>query len=237
MNCPSCSAVMTALALEGHVGTPVDIDLCAGCQVFWFDRRESLQLSPGSTLTLFARIGEGAASRTAPLASVLRCPLCQSRLLPTNDRQRNTPFRYWRCDHDHGRLITWFDFLREKHFIKPLSAQQLAELRQHVQMINCSNCGGPIDLAGHSSCPHCGSPISMLDLKQAEQVVADLRAAAAPKTVDPALPLELARARRQVDLAFQSLERDPTWWKDAASTGIVEAGLSAVARWLKTSGM
>jgi len=167
---------------------------------------------------------------------VLRCPRCQSRLLPTSDRQRNTPFRYWRCSQDHGRLITWFDFLREKHFIKALSARQLAELRQHVQMINCSNCGGPIELAHHSACPHCGSPISMLDLKQTGQVVAELRAAAAPKTIDPALPIELARARREVDQAFASIERDPAWWKDAAGTGIVEAGLSAVARWLKKSG-
>ncbi len=227
---------MTALALEGHSGTTVNIDLCAGCQVFWFDRRESLQLSPGSTLTLFERIGEQAASRTSPLPDVLRCPRCRTRLVPTNDRQRNTPFQYWRCTLEHGRLITWFDFLREKHFIKPLSPQQLAELRQHVQTINCSNCGGPIDLTTHSSCSHCGSPISMLDLKQAGQVIAELRAAAAPKAIDPALPLELARARREVDLAFASIERDPTWWKDAAGTGIVEAGLSAVARWLKQSG-
>jgi hypothetical protein len=227
---------MTALALEGHAGTAVNIDLCAGCQVFWFDRRESLQLSPGSTLKLFQRIGEQAASRTSSLPYVLRCPRCHARLVPTNDRQRNTPFQYWRCSLEHGRLITWFDFLREKHFIKPLSPQQLAELRQHVQMVNCSSCGGPIDLTTHSSCSHCGSPISMLDLKQAGQVIAELRAAAAPKAIDPALPLELARARREVDLAFGSIERDPTWWKDAAGTGIVEAGLSAVARWLKKSG-
>jgi uncharacterized protein YbaR (Trm112 family) len=230
MNCPGCSAAMSTLALEGHVGAAIDIDICAGCQVFWFDRRESLQLSPRSTLKLFERIGEQAASRTSSLPDVLRCPRCQSRLVLTNDRQRNTPFRYWRCTLDHGRLTTWFDFLREKHFVKPLSAQQLAELRQHVQMINCSNCGGPIDLTTHSSCSHCSSPISMLDLKQAGQVIAELQAAAAPKAIDPALPIELARARREVDAAFASIEGHPTWWKDAAGTGIVEAGLGAVAR-------
>ncbi len=73
----------------------------------------------------------------------------------------------------------------------------------------------------------------MLDLKQAGQVIAELQAAAAPKAIDPALPIELARARREVDAAFASIEGHPTWWKDAAGTGIVEAGLGAVARWLR----
>ena len=35
-----------------------------------------------------------------------------------------------------------------------------------VQTINCSNCGGPIDLAAESACRHCGSPLTILDVKQ-----------------------------------------------------------------------
>ena len=48
----------------------------------------------------------------------------------------------------------------------------------------------------------------MLDLKQAGALVAELREADhAARTVDPALPLELARARREVDAAFASFEQ------------------------------
>jgi hypothetical protein len=35
--------------LDGHHGRAVVIDLCHPCQSFWFDARESLSLTPGST--------------------------------------------------------------------------------------------------------------------------------------------------------------------------------------------
>jgi hypothetical protein len=228
---------MAAMTLDGHEGTVVAIDVCTGCQTIWFDRYESLRLSPGSTLKLFQLIGERSASGKTPLQKVLRCPRCASRLLPAKDRQRNTPFQYWRCDREHGRFITFFDFLREKNFIRPLSAQQIAELRQNVQIVNCSNCGAPIDLKIDSTCRHCGSPISMLDMKQAHEMVAHLQQAAQPRPIDPSLPLELARARREVEASFASLESGAEWWHDVSSSGLVEAGLSAVARWLKKSGV
>ncbi len=224
---------MTALAIDGHSGTTVAIDLCTGCQAFWFDARESLQLTPGSTLELFTLIGEQSKKGKAALSPVLRCPQCRARLLPTHDRQRSTPFRYWRCDHGHGRFITFFEFLREKNFIRPLTPAQIEELRQNIQIVNCSNCGAPIDLAAGAACTHCGSPVSMLDMKQAEQLVIQLRKASEPRTIDPALPLELARARREVEASFASLDSGQEWWRDASSSGLVEAGLSAVARWLK----
>ncbi len=113
---------MAAQALVGHVGRNVDIDACTGCQAFWFDRSESVQLSPASTLKLFTLIGEALSERRGTVAAVLKCPRCRSRLLDTHDMQRNTPFRYWRCPHEHGRLITFLEFLREKDFVRPLSA-------------------------------------------------------------------------------------------------------------------
>src|SRR5687768_825684 len=110
MDCPSCASGMVGLSLASHAGANLDIDVCRSCHAFWFDLRESLQLAPASTLRLFTLIGETSANRTT-LASVLRCPRCPSRLMPTNDVQRNTSFRYYRCDRGHGRFITFFDFL------------------------------------------------------------------------------------------------------------------------------
>jgi DNA-directed RNA polymerase subunit RPC12/RpoP len=224
---------MAAMTLAGHMGTSVSIDSCTNCQAFWFDAHESLQLSPGSTLTLFKLIGEHSSSGRAAFSGVLRCPRCAARLILTHDFQRNTRFTYWRCDAQHGRFITFFDFLREKNFIRPLSPPQLEELRRNVQIVNCSNCGAPVDLATGSACTHCSSPISMLDMKQAEQLVAQLQRASEPRPVDPALPLELARAKRELDASFAAVGADADWWKDASSAGLVEAGISAVARWLK----
>jgi len=222
---------MTALTLDGHLGTKVDLDLCAPCQVIWFDHLESVRLAPGGVLRLFQIIAGGTPRSPTPLALPLKCPRCELRLLLTHDRQRNTPFRYWRCAREHGRLTTFFDFLREKDFVRPLSPQQLAELRANVQMINCSNCGAPIDLSGAPACAHCGTPISMIDLKQIEEMTAHLRRAVdASRTIDPMLPERLAHEKSEVEALFASLRADGIR-TSGPSFDLVGAGLRLIAKW------
>ena len=233
MQCPGCAATMTALTLDGHLGTKVDLDLCAACQVIWFDRLESLRLSPGATLSLFRTIGERKQTSPPPLGDPLKCPRCDLRLLLTNDRQRNTPFRYRRCAREHGRLITFFDFLREKDFVRPLSARQIAELRANVQTVNCSNCGAPIDLTQASACAHCSTPLSMLDLNQIEGMAAHLRRAdEASRTIDPMLPERMKREKEAVDSLFAALRADEGGARPG-STGLVEMGLRLFSNWLE----
>jgi hypothetical protein len=233
MNCPACGAAMTAQTFDGHLGRSVAIDLCVGCQQIWFDQGESLQLSPASTLRLFRLIGERAGAKRGPVAAELRCPRCGSRLVTTHDKQRNTPFQYWRCERRHGRLISFFDFLREKDFIRPLSPEQVEELRRNVQTVNCSNCGAAIDLTHTSACGHCGSPLSMLDAEQTQRLIGQLqRAGRGDRPVDPTLPLQLERAKREVETAFATFECEPGWFGEVTSAGLVGAGLASLARWL-----
>jgi Zn-finger nucleic acid-binding protein len=234
MECPHCHAAMREESLDGHLGRPIAVDLCLTCQVFWFDTRESLRLSPASTLRLFRIIGgdaTGAPPGQAPADPA--CPRCAARLQPAKDMQRRTRFEYRKCPNGHGRLTTFFNFLREKDFIRPLSAAQIADLRRHVQTLNCSNCGGPIDLGAASACPHCGSPLSMLDMDQAGRLVAQLRQAEQVRDVDPALPLRLTRASRDVHGAFDAFERDAGWFTDVSASGLVGAGMHSIAKWLK----
>jgi uncharacterized paraquat-inducible protein A len=112
-------------------------------------------------------------------------------------------------------LIRFFDFLKEKNFIRPMSAAQIEDLRKNVRSVNCSNCGAPIDLAESSACTHCGSAISMLDMNQAQQTLNQLQQAAVPRPIDPALPLELERAKREVN-----------------PPDLVQDVIAAVAKWL-----
>ncbi len=232
MRCPSCVAEMEALRLESLAVAAVEIDLCSPCQAFWFDRLESLQLASGSILQLFTRIGETAVLPKRQISSLLKCPRCQSHLNVTHDQQRNTPFQYWHCPHDHGRFITFFQFLREKDFIRPLSKEQLAELRRNLRSVNCSNCGGSIDISWESACAHCGTALSILDVEQMARAVDELKRASEPRKIDPALPLEIARARREVEAAFQS---SAEWSRPSPSGGLVEAGLTALLNLLKNS--
>ena len=231
VDCPRCRKTMQEHTVDGLLGRPIVIDLCEPCQSFWFDGRESLQLSPAATLSLFRVIGERAARPQLRDADVAKCPRCNGRLRRTQDMQRNTRFQYFKCPNEHGRLTSFVEFLKEKNFIKPLTAQQINELRQNLQTVNCSNCGGSIDLARTSACGHCGSPLSMLDMKQAEKVVRQLRDAdRSEQPIDPMLPINLARARAQTEAAFAALPHQREWFDDVSTTGLVGAGLHLVMR-------
>ena len=221
------------LTLDGHYGRSVLIDLCQPCQAFWFDGLESLQLEPASVLELFRIVGDAGGHARAPLSTGARCPRCASELVKTFDQQRSSRFEYRRCPEGHGRLTSFYNFLREKDFIRPLSAAQIEELRRNVKSINCSNCGAPVDLAKGTACTHCKSPLSMLDVGQAEKLVAALQGKVAKAgEVDSALPMNLERARRDVTTAFGAFERDPDWYTTASSAGLVNAAIGALSRWL-----
>lgn len=171
--------------LDGHMARPVAVDICLACHCFWFDTRESLSLTPGSTLKLFRLIGEHPApTAQASRGDLAKCPRCRARLMRTHDMQRTTRFEYFRCPNGHGRLTSFFDFLREKDFIRPLTAREIEDLRRTVQTVNCSNCGGPVDLSKGTACDHCGSPLSMLDVNQADRLVEQLRRADAKRGED-----------------------------------------------------
>ena len=106
----------------------------------------------------------------------------------------------------------------------------------NVGSVNCANCGGPVDLSKGAVCSHCGTPLSMLDMKQAEKLVAQLQKAEdrAHQPIDPTLPIELERVRRETERSFAAFPSDPIWLGDVSSTGLVGAGLMTLARWLKT---
>jgi hypothetical protein len=227
---------MRRLPLEGLYGTRLSIDLCTACQGFWFDGREHLQLSPSAILQLFEIIHDAKGPK-APFPARLPCPRCGLRLSLTDDRQRATSFRYWRCARGHGRYITFFDFLREKDFVRELDSRQLAELKAHVRSVNCSNCGAPIDLARETVCSRCRTPLSMLDLEQVGHVVTELREAA-NKASHPlpggaaALAIALMRERQQVESAFRAMGTS-SWDALDASSGLVESGLDDVVSLLR----
>ncbi len=226
---------MKSQALAGQGGKTIEIDVCLSCQRFWFDGFESLQLSPGATLQLFRLVGDQAPSGPSSRSLIPpKCPRCQATLVRAHDLQRTTRFEYLRCPQGHGRLITFFNFLREKDFIRPLPPDQIEALRRNLQVVRCSNCGASIDLAKTSTCEHCGTSLSMIDMQQARALVHQLQQAEpADHEVDPALSLRLIQARREVEQAFASFERGSSWTDDVARADVVGAGISAIARWLK----
>jgi ssDNA-binding Zn-finger/Zn-ribbon topoisomerase 1 len=231
--CPGCDGPMDVRRLDAHYGRSVELDLCHGCGLIWFDARESIALTPGAVLHLFAALDAHREQRQALRGEGMRCPRCRRTLAATLDRQRTTTFAYWRCPEEHGRLTTFFDFLREKDFVRPLSPERLAELRAYARTINCSACGAPVDLARGSTCLHCRAPLSMLDPDRVQQAVRELQAAEQRRTtVDPTYAARLVSDRATLERAFRSLPGETRPGLGEAF-GLVESGITALVRLLR----
>ena len=163
LSCPNCRQSMQVHELERRDGGKLSIDLCFPCYAIWFDRWESVQLAPGAVIELFKEIHTHRAEVRRPLGVQLGCPRCIKSLLITHDLSKTGPFSYYRCPQDHGRLTPFFEFLREKQFVRTLNPAELIRVRAQIKQLMCSGCGAPIDLQTESKCSFCGAPIAVLD--------------------------------------------------------------------------
>jgi uncharacterized protein YbaR (Trm112 family) len=240
---------------EGKYAGAITLDLCHGCSALWFDGLESLGLSPGSVLSLLVEMNDHRPGTRNPLGDNLACPHCRRRLVRTANMQRSTRFSYWRCPGEHGHFITFFEFLREKNFVRPLSAVEIEELKHNVRTVTCSSCGAPVDLNTGAVCPYCRAPLSVLDGKQLDTVVAALKREEAARDeakrrgLDGALAVQLLQDRAAVSREFRKMEPGRLdldlsrglagGWSGGVSGGVsgglVEAGVAALCALLRSN--
>lgn len=218
---------MAALALAGHYGRTIAIDLCRGCNHVWFDAQEDLHLAPGGVLALFEAMGRATTDARRPVGARKPCPRCGTGLLRTHDRIKDTPYEYFRCTGGHGRFMGFAAFLRARHFVRELTTDDVQTLRAEVRAVKCVNCGASIDVATHTACPYCRAAISVLDADQLAKTIAALEAAERERgAVDPAWPLKAEQVRGQTEAAFAALHQGRGVSPEA---DLIEAGLSAIA--------
>lgn len=241
MNCPGCTLEMEAQRFPANYGGEVEIDVCGHCNGIWFDGRESLQMSPGATLNLFKVLyarNEAAKSQLVPKKS---CPRCAAGLVETHDMQRGTRFTYFRCA-QHGRYITFFQFLREKNLVRAPTPKELVQLKEQVKTVKCSNCGGPIELALGTQCPHCAAPVSILSEDNIKQTLTQLQQREEKRTtVAPDAAARIVQAQLEAERAYRQV--DPTsfgssvsfgWGRHTDGTDLVAMGASFLLRALFT---
>lgn len=165
---------MQVTAFRTHLDTPLEIDICWSCRLVWFDHLESVSMSAQSVIDLFTRIHAQRSESRSLVSLTGNCPVCSSALVQSFDISRTGRFQYRRCPNGHGRLITFVQFLREKHFVRTLSEAELHTLSASVRQIRCSSCGAGIDIAHDAACTHCGSPVSVLDEAAVAKALAEL---------------------------------------------------------------
>jgi len=232
LTCPGCRNPMKAIDLERHAAGTLVVDLCNGCQALWFDAMESPQLSPKATLELFCAINDARPEVHRTLPRHMTCPRCDTPLAPARDVQHTTRFSYYRCPRGHGRLTPFFQFLREKNFLRQVPKEELERLKSLVRIIRCSSCGAPIDLAKSTACEFCRAPITVLDPEAASRAVRDLTTAEARGT-PPMDDAERAAAGVMAAAQFErALAREQSQGRDGFAVDLVEIGFSALAAML-----
>lgn len=226
---------MVPQRVKGHgVLERIEINACEPCSLFWFDKLESVRLTPKAVIGLFQFIGKaGTARRT--IAANFKCPRCTLPLAVTYDLQRATRFTYWRCGSDGGQLITFNQFLRQKNFIRTPTAAELAKIRSTVRQIACSQCGAPVDLSTDSACKHCGSPIALIDPDGVTKALQELSAGSAARSSVSPDAMRRALSDAQIDAIFQ-LQRMPERDSDDDLVAIGAAAIATlVATFLRSS--
>lgn len=173
-SCPNCRAPMDPIALASAVKA-LEIDACFACHAFWFDAMESPGLSEQSVLDLFKLIHEHRNGVRHTIGARLTCPRCTSALVRTQDIQRTNRLEYHRCPNGCGRLTTFFQFLREKNFVRSLSSTEMKQLRVQVSQVRCSSCGAIVAVEKDAACQHCRAPVSVLDADAVEKTLVELK--------------------------------------------------------------
>lgn len=154
---------MQRLALAGHYGRVVELDLCGPCHLVWFDQVESANLNGPALLEL---IGAMAAAQVLPhrlLRPDARCARCSGALKTVHNRTRFGPSLMLECVRRHGAHQTFAEFLSEKGLLRPMSRIDRATLLAERGRIDCVNCGAALDKDA-TSCPFCTSVPSLLDV-------------------------------------------------------------------------
>lgn len=168
--CGNCGQPMPVLALAGHYGRRVELDLCPACHLVWFDGVETANLAgPG----LLALIGEMAAAQRLPhqpLRADLGCLRCGAALRTVHNRSRWGPSLQLACPQRHGAYQSFAQFLSEKGLARVMTSADRARLLQRDGVLHCINCGGDFG-AQASECPWCRSVAAVIDVARLAQAL------------------------------------------------------------------
>lgn len=219
---------------SGQDGRSIDLDLCFSCQCMWFDPQENTRLSPGAVLQLFELLHQHHHDERHPVAKNLSCPRCDRHLAHGFDIAKGGRYVTYRCAARHGRLSTFGSFMVEKGFVRHLSDREIDALAERVGTVNCSSCGGAVDIRKDHACPYCRSALALLDPNAVNEAIRRHAAAAIKPTGNPTeLADALVALEKQRERELR--ERQRQRWTENQDNGLdtldlLSAGVELVWR-------
>jgi len=180
---------MQRLGLAGHYGANVELDVCASCDLVWFDGTETARLNGPGLLELIGLMAAAYDLPYRPLSAATRCPRCSGKLKTVHNQSRWGRSVQLQCLKRDGAYQSFAEFLEEKGLLRPMSRLDRAKLLRVRGRIDCVNCGAAIG-KDDERCPYCTSVPSLLD-------VARLAAALDPESMLAAAQAPRPKAKQQ----------------------------------------
>ncbi len=179
---------MRRLALDGHYGARVDIDLCAPCHLLWFDDTENVRLNGAALVALIGTMGRAQSLAHHVLGPAAGCARCGAALRAVHNQSRWGRSTQMACTQRHGVYVSFAQFLADKGLTRPLASADLAAVIAREGALACVGCGADV-AAGDERCRHCGALPALFD-------VARLARALDPEGALDAQPVHAQPARR-----------------------------------------
>ena len=132
---------MQRLGLAGHYGATVELDVCSGCDLVWFDGTETARLNGPGLLELIGLMAASYDLPHQPLSAATRCPRCAGPLKTVHNQSRWGRSVQLQCVKRDGAYQSFAEFLEEKGLLRPMSRLDRAKLLHDRGRIDCVNCG------------------------------------------------------------------------------------------------
>ena len=161
--CGNCREPMQVLALAGHYGAKVEIDLCTSCHLVWFDGTEVARLPGPALIEVLDAMAAAQPLAHRTLRPDAGCARCRAALKTVHNRSRTGRSVQLECINGHGAYHTFAQFLADKGLLRPMSSADRAALLARDGRIDCVGCGASIG-QGDAACPQCGAVPSMFDV-------------------------------------------------------------------------
>lgn len=181
LHCGNCREPMRRLPLPGHYGRTVEIDLCEGCHLVWFDATETARLTGPALLELIGTMADAQRLPHVTLRPQARCARCSSALKTVHNQSRWGRSLHLECQRGHGAYQSFAQFLQEKGLLRPMSRIDRATVLERDGRLFCVNCGATIG-ADEAQCGHCASVPSLVDVARLARAL-DPEGAIEPQSV------------------------------------------------------
>jgi hypothetical protein len=161
--CGNCRAPMRRVVLPAHYTGQVELDLCDGCNLLWFDGTECVRL-PGSSL--LGLIDEMARAQGLPFHVLRRdagCARCRAPLKTVHNTSRWGRSLQLECRSGHGAYQSFAQYLAGKGLVRSMSLVDRAALLARDGRIDCVDCGAAIG-QHDEHCPQCQAVPALLDV-------------------------------------------------------------------------